>query len=168
MTPVGNDLLTLLGSGIRPAGVDSAGASSRGAGAAAQADGPGFAALLHAARAGELGSGMPVEIEPALRLELTEEQTARLEKAADRATSEGADRAVVVLDGKALVLDVEGRRVIDAKAIDEIGALTNIDAVIGAAVPKEDDAAIGLGGLMLAPAAGLARALGLTGTTSEA
>ncbi len=153
MSPVGTDLLAALASGVRTTAPERADADTRAAG------GPGFAELLHAARSGAVSSGLPVEIEPALGLELSSEQQARLEIAADRATSEGAERAVVVLDGKALVLDVETRRVIDAKDLDELGAIPNVDTVIGASEPAERESRVGLTHLTLHTNASLTKAL---------
>ncbi len=155
MTPVGNDLLAALASGVRTTAPTRADADTRATG------GPGFAELLHAARSGGVSSGLAVEIEPALGLELNDEQRARLELAADRATSEGAERAVVVLDGKALVLDVQDRRVIDAKSLDELGAIPNVDAVIGASKPKETEARVGLAQLAMNAQASVTKALGI-------
>ncbi|MEQ8769931.1 MAG: hypothetical protein RIB60_05420 [Phycisphaerales bacterium] len=155
MSPAGTDLLAALASGVRTTAPTRSEADTRAAG------GPGFADLLHAARSGAVSSGLPVEIESALGLELSDEQRARLELAADRATSEGAERAVVVLDGKALVLDVEARRVIDAKDLDELGAIPNVDAVIGAAAPKESEARVGLAHLALHANASVTKALGI-------
>lgn len=150
MTPTGAELLGLLGSGVRPVGPargvdplrDAEGASGRG---------PAFAALLEQARSGRLGSGLGVEIEPATGLELTQEQTRRLEAAADLATAQGARRAVVLLDGHALVLDVEARRVVDAHDIASVSALPGIDAVVGAPAAEPRGAHIGLNGLTNTP-----------------
>lgn len=155
MTPLGNDLLAALASGVRTTAPTRAEADTNALG------GLGFAELLQSARSGSVSSGLPVEIESALDLELNDDQRARLEQAADRATSEGAKRAVVVMDGKALVLDVESRRVIDSKQLDELGAIPNIDAVIGASKPKAEEPQVGLAQLTLQAGSSVTRALGL-------
>ena len=69
-----------------------------------------FDELLASAKAGRLASGRAVstahEGEP-----ISPEQLQRLAVAADRAESSGAQRAVLLLDGRALVLDVPTRTV---------------------------------------------------------
>ena len=156
MTPIGNDLLAALASGVRTTAPSRAEADTRAEG------GPGFADLLNAARTGEISSGLPVEIESALEINLTDDQRARLEIAADRATSEGAERAVIMLDDQALVLDVANRRVIDAKELDELGAIPNVDAIVGAPAPKEPESCVGLAHLAHHAGSNITKALGIS------
>lgn len=150
MTPTGSQLLGLLGSGVRPVG-PVRGVDPLRMGEPGEARGAAFAALLEKARGGALGSGLGVEIEPATGLQLTEDQMRRLEATADLATAQGARRAVVLLDGKALVLDVEQRRVLEAHDVDTVPALAGIDAVVGAAAPAAAEPALGLSGLTPTP-----------------
>ncbi|MCC6283951.1 MAG: hypothetical protein IT439_01425 [Phycisphaerales bacterium] len=93
---------------------------------------PSFESLLRQAQEGELTTGDPVEIDPALPLALTAEQMSRLQDAADRAAGAGASQALVRLDGLLLRLDVAARRitgVVDSRLGD---VTTGIDALVDA------------------------------------
>jgi hypothetical protein len=103
-----------------------------------------FQSLLAAAQRGEVTGGEPVTINRGVPLELSPEQLERVGIAVDRAESLGMNSALVLIDGKALTVDVSSRRVmasVDASTI----AVTEID------------------GVLAAPPAGLAEALGLAG-----
>lgn len=100
MTLQAADMLRRLGSGVVP------GAAER-----APAGAPDFAALLRGAREGTAETGAPVRVADDVGIRLSETQLARLASAADRALAEGANRAIVVLDGMALTLDVHQRLV---------------------------------------------------------
>ena len=99
------NLLQKLGSGIRPAGPEAHPPAPPGP------DGPGFADLLAKARDGNLASGLPVTIAKGAGVELNAEQLSRVGAAADRAQAAGADRAVVLIDGAAVKLDVATRNI---------------------------------------------------------
>lgn len=131
MTPTsGLDLLRALGSGVVP---------GREAQSSAAPGGIDFAGLLDTARRGQLNTGREVSLEPGLGLELSSEQMDRLSRAVDRAESSGAGRALVLLDGKALTVDVDGRRVIASQSLGDERALTDIDAVVPAPGEGEKD-----------------------------
>ena len=66
-----------------------------------------FDELLAEARAGQLASGRPVSA----GFELSPQQLDRLAGAADLAEASGANRAMLFLDGRALVLDVPTRTI---------------------------------------------------------
>jgi len=121
--------LKLIGAGVRL--IDRAtGPSSQSAPAASAT--PSFESLLRQAQAGELTTGDPVEIDPALPLSLSSEQMTRLQDAADRAAGAGASQALVRLDGLLLRLDVQARRitqVVDSRLGD---VTTGIDALVDA------------------------------------
>ena len=105
MSPVSSaQLLRSLASGIRPGGNA---APTPPAGLA-------FESLLARARAGELTTGAPVKVTRSAGVNLTDEQLARLSIAADRAEAQGATRALVLIDGMALSLDVGVRTITDA------------------------------------------------------
>ncbi|MEM7628621.1 MAG: hypothetical protein AAF356_04275 [Planctomycetota bacterium] len=133
MSPTsGVDLLRALGSGVVPGRDVTGGGGSVGAGG-----GVDFNAMLEGARRGELSTGRPVAVEPGLDLDLSDEQMERLSRAVDRAESSGAGRALVLLDGQALTVDVNDRRVIAQQGLGDERVLTDIDAVVPA--PSEDD-----------------------------
>lgn len=83
----------------------------------------------HLSKAQGEAEGLPVKLGKGLELKLTSEQLARLADAADRAEAEGADTAVVMIDGMALELDVTMRTV--RSVIDQsAGVKTGIDAIV--------------------------------------
>lgn len=91
-----------------------------------------FAGLLEKARAGELSSGAPVTVARGAAVDLSEDQLRRLSIAADRAEAAGATRALVLIDGMALKLDVGVREVTGAVELGAGGALAGIDGVVRA------------------------------------
>lgn len=123
MTTTSTDLLRSLGSGVRPAGtkVESG---------AAAIEGLRFQDLLDKANSGEIGSGVPVRIAGNAGVKLTDSQLQRLSAAADKAEAQGAARAVVLIDGMALTLDVPVRTVTGMADTGSTGVLAGIDAVI--------------------------------------
>jgi hypothetical protein len=90
-----------------------------------------FAALLAKAKSGEISSSRPVTLGRGVKLNLSEDQLARLAIAADRAEAQGASRALVFIDGLSLKLDVGLREITGAADLKSGGILTGIDAVIG-------------------------------------
>lgn len=105
-------------------------------------EGVDFAALLRKAAAGEGESGRDVVIGAGVDVELDASQAARLSAAADVAESQGFDRALVLIDGKALVLDVGERTVLASVDPGRAGAAGDIDGVVSAA-PAEAEVAGG-------------------------
>jgi hypothetical protein len=93
-------------------------------------EGTEFRSLLERAQRGEVSSGLPVTIAPGAAVTLSENQLTRLGDAADRAEAQGASRALVLIDGLALRLDVGVREVTGAAEIKADTVLTGIDAVI--------------------------------------
>ena len=93
-----------------------------------------FDELLASAKAGRLSSGRAIstvhEGEP-----ISPEQLQRLAIAADRAESSGAQRAVLLLDGRALLLDVATRTV--SMELSASSALEKIDMALY--VPTESE-----------------------------
>lgn len=90
----------------------------------------GFASLLDRARSGSLSSGLGVTIDEFAGIELSADQLARLADAADRAQAQGAQRALVLIDGQALTMDVALREVTGRADISGGRVLTGIDAVV--------------------------------------
>lgn len=89
-----------------------------------------FSSMLDLARAGELPTGLPVTIARGAGVELSEDQLARLAQAADRAESAGAVRALALIDGRAVELDVATRQVIREHSLADARVVTGIDSVI--------------------------------------
>jgi hypothetical protein len=133
MTTSSLDLLRLLGSGVRPDGGASVGASrsARTSGPNVSVESLDFGALLQKARAGALSSGRPVEVEAGANVSLTGPQLERLARAADAAEAAGATRLLAMIDGQSVVVDVTTRSVTGAfSGTAEAGLLTNIDAAV--------------------------------------
>jgi hypothetical protein len=97
-------------------------------------EGADFATLLTQARAGEVASGLPVK-NAARGLELSEDQLRRLALAADRAEAQGATRALVLIDGLTLKLDITMREITGSADLKSGNILTGIDAVINMQSP---------------------------------
>jgi hypothetical protein len=128
-----NDLLRTLGAGIRPA------AESTVAGGPKLIEGQSFDQLLKLAKDGEMSSGVPIRIDARTGLKLTPQQSARLAKAADEAEAQGAARAVVLIDGQALTMDVATRTITGKVDTSKANTLADVDAVIS--VPPDESGA---------------------------
>ena len=103
--------------------------------------GPGaldFAQLLGKAQNGTADTKLPVTVSSRLNLELTAEQLARVGVAADRAQAAGLQSAVVLIDGKALQLDVQTRQITGTVAPGS-QALTHLDGIVAAPGPDGTD-----------------------------
>jgi hypothetical protein len=99
---------------------------------AAPITGPDFDALLKQAADAEFSSGRTVTISPRADLQLTPEQLQRVSLAADRAEANGAGKALILIDGLALKVDVVSRTIEQAVDSGAQAVLTDIDAVLGA------------------------------------
>ncbi|MEO1513341.1 MAG: hypothetical protein AAFU70_14805, partial [Planctomycetota bacterium] len=148
-------LLRMLGSGVQLVG-DIA----RSLGGAESIESRGFEDLLSAARDGRIESGAAVRIGGGVDLQLTDGQAERLSAAADRAQAEGVDRALVLLDGMALELDVRERTVVGEARLDSPGVIRGIGSVIRAepdphAEPEAEVAGIVADPAAMAPGAGV-------------
>ena len=96
-----------------------------------------FAALLEQARSGKIESGVPIRVPKHLGMELNESQAERLMKAADQAEMQGAGRALVLMDGMGITIDVGTRTVTGVVDPGSPGVLNGIDAVVVASAdPK--------------------------------
>lgn len=120
-------LLKLLGSGVRP--VESALTQARAALGAGEAA---FSKLLDQARSGELSSHKVVSVDDDAKVELSDQELARLSLAADKAEAEGVRTALVIFDDKQVLLDVSARKVTGAAPFARGGAgQTDGDAAAG-------------------------------------
>ncbi|MCK4871287.1 MAG: hypothetical protein KAS72_01035 [Phycisphaerales bacterium] len=93
-----------------------------------------FADLLALAAQGKITSDLPVDVSPMLDLELSEADAQRVAWAVDQAEAAGATRALVLLDGEGLLVDVPARR-IEGLATEPGAVLTEIDTVVIAPRP---------------------------------
>ncbi len=117
-------LLRALGSGVRPVGGDAPAAGPR------LVEGPSFQGMLEQAQAGGLVSGIPMRVSRSAGVDLSPAQLTRLAEAADRAEAAGASRALAVIDGMVLQMDV-GQRTITGKAdLNATKVLNGVDAVV--------------------------------------
>ena len=154
MSGIASGLLRMLGNLVTPGTVGAGRALS--APAAGSAD---FAGLLQKAREGKISSDRPVTISRSAEVNLTPDQLARVSIAADQAEAEGDIRALVLIDGKALKLDVSTREVTGATSLTGAGVLTNIDTVINVPGGGDGGPANMPGALPLpAPGAGMGNA----------
>ena len=125
MIPLAATLLrSLLGSQVATGAASAATAASAGGGL-------NFANLLTAARSGQLTSNRPVEASPEAQGQLSSDQLSRIAVAADHAESAGMSSALVMIDGKAVKLDVTAREV-TAVVDPRVVAVTDIDGVLAA------------------------------------
>jgi hypothetical protein len=119
-------LLRALGSGIRPAGLDA----SRSQAASGLVEGASFQQMLREASDGQVSSDRPIRVSRHAGVDLTPSQLNRLAAAADRAEAAGATKALVMIDGMVLQMDV-GLRTITGKAdTNATKVLSGVDAVL--------------------------------------
>jgi hypothetical protein len=148
MSSIASGLLKMLGNLVAPGTVGAGRAPSAPANGGAD-----FAGLLQKAREGKISSERPVTISGSAEVTLTPDQLARVSIAADQAEAEGAVRALVLIDGKALKLDVSTREVTGETSLAGAGVLTNIDTVINVPGSGQGGPA-GLPGALPLPAPG--------------
>ncbi|MCC6676955.1 MAG: hypothetical protein IT436_07415 [Phycisphaerales bacterium] len=144
----GPNLLQKLGSGVRPVGAERPARSLLGAA------GQSFAELLGKAADGQITSGLPVTVAKGAGVNLSADQLVRIGSAADRAQAAGADRAVVLIDGAALKLDVATRTITGPADLSPGATHGDIDALVVAAAGPS-----GAAQLANEPAGGLLKAL---------
>ncbi len=99
--------------------------------------GPDFQKLLKLAEDGQVSSEQPIQISGRAGVELTPEQLARVGKAADRAEASGFTTALVLIDGKALKLDVQTRQIQGTFDAQSSARTAQFDGVVTA--PAEQD-----------------------------
>ncbi len=106
---------------------------------AAPLEGQSFDELLTLAAKGSLSSGRQVQsgFDPAR--ELSPSELARLSKAADLAEASGARRALLLMEGRGLVLDVASRLLTAELSDDPSAPIANVDAAIYVPDPENAD-----------------------------
>lgn len=125
MSTTGTELLRLLGGMAAP---QTGAVPAAAPGAAGATD---FASLLQQASAGQLSSGRPVTIGKNSGVVLSADQLGRIASAADQALAQGSSKALVLIDGKAVKLDVMTREITGQVDLSGGGMLTDIDSVVG-------------------------------------
>lgn len=116
-------LLGALGSMFRPSAQAAATATPTG-------QSGDFTDALARAEAGTLASNAPIQIAKGLDLKLSQSQLSRLSGVADRAEAMGAARAIVLIDGRALTLDVGTRTITGTADMNSTQVHSDADAVI--------------------------------------
>jgi hypothetical protein len=95
-----------------------------------QVQGASFDQLLQQAQGGGISSGIPVRVAREANLNLSSSQLARLSDAADRAEAAGASRALVMMDGMVLNMDVGLRTITGQADLSSTKVLNGVDAVV--------------------------------------
>lgn len=108
-----------------------------------------FEQLLAAAAAGTVSSERAIEVGFDVSPPLDATQLERMAAAADQAQAAGAERAVMLIDGRAFVLDVESRTLVSEMTGGSAERLAVIDTAI--IVPDENE----LGSQILGPPSSL-------------
>jgi hypothetical protein len=99
-----------------------------------------FEAMLKLAGEGKVSSEQGVQISGRAGVELTPEQLARVAQAADRAEAAGFSTALVLIDGKALKLDVQTRQIQGTFDAQTSARTAQFDGVVTAPAEGEADA----------------------------
>jgi len=121
------DLLRGLASGVLPGGIES---TRQRRSTPTSLSSASFSQLFESLA--KAGSGLPVTVAGSSGVELTNEQLARVAQAADKAEAQGAQRALVMIDGQALQLDVGVRQITGKVDLNATDVLPGIDAVVWA------------------------------------
>ncbi len=151
-------MLRALGSGVNPFG---------GVRAPERFEGLSFDSMLKKARAGEISSGEPVTEAKGAGANLTDQQLQRLAAAADRAEADGAQRALVLMDGVVLKLDVASREIVGVADPRADGVFSGYDSVITVAPDVSGGPGSGAGSGPLLRALGAGKALGIGDLSGE-
>jgi hypothetical protein len=109
-----------------------------------------FDQLLTLVARGDVRSDQPVELAFSPGREISSEQMERLAAAADLAQTRGARRAVMLIDGRGLVMDVAGRKIESELDAGTGRVIEGIDAAVYVAGDEE-----ALDGSLRLPGAGV-------------
>jgi hypothetical protein len=129
-----SQLLRALGSQIQPQGLGLPGTT----GASQLHEGPSFDQMLQQAQGGQISSGIPIRVSRQAGVDLSGSQLTRLADAADRAEAAGASRALVMIDGMVLTMDVPQRTITGKADTGSTKVLNGVDAVVTCAAQAGD------------------------------
>jgi hypothetical protein len=133
MTLNAAQLLNQLEPAVRPGVAPARSGAARGA-----LETQSFEQLLSMASRGQVDSGRQIETVVELEPPLDPAQLERLAAAADQAEAAGSRRALMMIDGRAVVLDVRSRSIVGELNANASQPITGIDAALF--VGSEDDA----------------------------
>lgn len=132
------DLLRRLEPAVRPGATGLTGSAMFAGDAPALFESKTFDDLLTQAFNGEIQSDRPVQVGCDLKPAPSAGQLERLAHAADKAETEGARLALMMIDGRGLVLDVAGRTIVGEMRPDEPQPMLHVDAAM--VVPASESA----------------------------
>lgn len=118
----GDHLLKRLQPVVRPGRAASAGGQASGA-----AEGE-FARIIRLANDGSLDSGRAIDVDH--RFVLDSEQLAGIGRACDSLESAGLDDGIVLLAGRAFVVEVSDRKILDELGPDQTGRVQAVGGVV--------------------------------------
>jgi hypothetical protein len=127
-------MLKRLEPAVRPRG--AAGAAPPGA-PRAPLESQRFDELLALVSTGSVNSGRAVQVKCAIDKPLDEQQMSRLAAAADLAEASGANRAVLLIDGRGLILDVPARALTQELTAASDALVVPLDAAVYVATGNE-------------------------------
>jgi hypothetical protein len=132
-----SQLLRALGAQIQPQGLGLP-ASTSAADASQLTEGPSFGQMLQQAQGGQVSSGIPIRVLRQAGVDLNSSQLTRLADAGDRAEAAGASRALVMIDGMVLTMDVPQRTITGKADTSSTKVLNGVDAVVTCAAQPGD------------------------------
>jgi hypothetical protein len=97
-----------------------------------------FDELLAGAFAGRVRSDRPVQVAAEVQPPLDAAQLERLAMAADRAEAAGARRALMLLDGRGVIMDVATRSVVAEMKPGDVGDMLRVEAAMVVPVVARD------------------------------
>ncbi|GEM_PF-2537554 len=112
-----------------------------------------FDKLLEEARTGAAKGLSPVKIGKGVNIELTTDQLERIAAAADLAEANGADRAIVLVDGRALQVDITSRTIMGEAGGSRTASMPDVDAIVSAPVGADAQADAGSSAILPPPGA---------------
>jgi hypothetical protein len=112
-----------------------------------------FGELLALVADGEVRSQCPVSLDFEPRTPVSDDQLGRMSGAADMAAAHGAEKALMLIDGRGLVLDVTGRTLIAELGERDDDPIVALDAAVFIADGAAAQRVVGCPGPGLAPRA---------------
>lgn len=148
MTTNSAQLLRLLEPSVRPAFGQS---GAMAGGGSAPLDQQSFAQLLGAASSGQIHSGRQIELACEPSPPLSASQMERLASAADVAEAAGARTAMMMIDGRGFVMDVQNRTITAEMSSSALARMAQVDLAMHVAADDESHFA----GILPSPGSGV-------------